>query len=158
MPRVVARKLLENIYKPGSAHWKLRRMHVLAPSCTEWRELKTARGRKRALVLTDVSYVIEAELRVGAHEMINHVAGWRAALLSNHPPPHLGLSDFTARISEVVDGVHSTTGRSNSGTRELGWMLYDLEGTGRSRARYFKALMIDGTIDLGASSPPVLVS
>ena len=154
MPPPVARKLLESIYKPVGARWKLRRLHVLMPICTEWRELKTARGRKRALVLTDVRYVIDAELIVGPHDRADHVAGWRAALLAERSHPHLGLSDFTALISEVVGEVRPTI----SGMRDLGWMLYDLEGTGRSRARYFNPLMIDGTIDFAVGSPPILVS
>jgi CRISPR-associated protein Cas5d len=158
MPPPVARKVLESIYRPPGAHWQLRRLHVLNRIACEWRDLQTARGRNHALILTDVSYVIDAELIMSPADAIDHRARLGAALNKERHHSHLGLSEFTAQISEIASHDPPISTLAGEGTRDLGWMLYDLEGRGRSRARYFRPMMIDGTIDFIADRSPVLVS
>ncbi|WP_085809267.1 hypothetical protein [Sphingomonas sp. TZW2008] len=112
--------------------------------------MKTARGEKRALVLRDVAYTLDADL-------VSAVADNVIAEQSNDRA-HLGLTDFKADLSMVDSSAPPRTAYGGKGKIDLGWMIHDLDGRGRSRARYFRAEMINGLIDFDKSRPLELVS
>ncbi|QNE30845.1 hypothetical protein F1C10_01910 [Sphingomonas sp. NBWT7] len=147
---LAATRLLSAISTRPDTQWIVRRLWVQRPIAFEWLTMQTARGQKRALVLRDVAYTLDAEL--------DSAVGEDVIATRSDGRAHLGLTDFKADVSMVDSSVPPRTAYGGTGKIDLGWMIHDLDGRGRSRARYFRAEMIDGLIDLDQSQPLELVS
>jgi CRISPR-associated protein Cas5d len=115
-----------------------------------------ARQQRAAMVLKNVDYIIEAHFEIiaekaGAEDtMEKHYAMALRRLRKGQyfQPPCLGTREFGARV-ELVEGNEFP--KSNlSGSRELGWMLYDMDFRDPKdiKPMFFKAEMHDGVIDL----------
>ena len=149
---LAATRLLSAISTRPATQWTVRRLWVQHLIAAEWLMMKTARGQKRALVLRDVAYMLEADcLSAAPADFILRQSGDEARA-------HLGLTDFRADVSISSSSTPPPTAYAGTGRIDLGWMIHDLDGRGRSRARYFRAEMIDGVIDLGRNQPLELVS
>lgn len=114
------------------------------------------RQQRAALVLKNVDYVIEAHF-----EMIAEKAGPEDTVEKHYnmavrrlrkgqyfSAPCLGTREFGARVELIEDG--SLPPSALTGSRDLGWMLYDMDFSDPRdiRPQFFKAEMQDGVMDL----------
>lgn len=184
-----ARGILEAIHWKPAMRWTVERIHVLKPirfqsvrrnevtECISEAQVKSAikKGdgtglgidvedlanctQRHALVLRDVSYVIEA--RIGMthradptetvrkhHEMFTR----RASRGQCFHRPCLGTREFAAdfRLLEENDPVPAS---EIDGERDLGWMLHDIDyGRNGGSPRFYRAMMRDGVIEVPSAS------
>jgi len=108
------------------------------------------RQQRAAMVLRDVCYGIEAHFEYtgkedksdGKHlDMFNR----RAAAGQCFTQPYLGCREFSANF-ELVEGDFPPS--HLSGTQDLGWMLHDIDFTHNMEAKFFRAEMVDGVINI----------
>jgi len=113
------------------------------------------RQQRATLMLRDVGYVIEAhfDLLGGPDNIAKHLDQFnrRARKGSCFTRPYLGCREFAADFAlleaeSAMPAVHA----SLAGQRDLGWMLHDIDFADDKRARFFRALMRDGVIDVPA--------
>ncbi|MFH1446615.1 MAG: type I-C CRISPR-associated protein Cas5c [Chloroflexota bacterium] len=115
-----------------------------------------SRQQRASMVLKNVDYVIEAHFEIvpekaGADDTIEkhyNMALRRLRKGQYFSPPSLGTREFGARVELIEDG-HIPKSKL-SGSRDLGWMLYDLDFSNPEdiTPKFFKAEMQDGVIDL----------
>ena len=115
----------------------LDRITVCKPIHFSWDHVATARGDRRALVLTDVAYVLDAHIAQACD-----VAAEDRALGA----AHLGLADYPADVRLLTGPEPTQSSLSGTGRIDLGWMTYD---NNQSRIRFFRASMLDGVIAVG---------
>ena len=114
------------------------------------------RQQRAAMVLKDVDYVIEAHFEIVPEkaavedtvEKHYNIALRRLRKGQYYSAPCLGTREFGARVELIEDGRFPKS--KLSGSRELGWMLYDLDFSNPQdiQPKFFKAEMQDGVIDL----------
>lgn len=177
-----ARGVLEAIYWKPEIRWVIDRVTVLRPirfssvrrnevkekinAASATRVMKSGHGdlsmaaadgdmrqQRAALLLRDVSYVIEAHFDIiaGPENAAKHLDQFqrRARQGACFTRPYLGCREFAAhfRLLEPEDATPEVDS-SLRGERELGWMLHDIDfGNGR-QARFFRAVMRDGVIEV----------
>lgn len=114
-----------------------------------------ARQQRAAMVLKDVDYIIEAHFelteKAGDDDSVEkhyNMALRRLRKGQHYHAPCLGTREFGARV-ELMEG-EPVPPSPLAGTRELGWMLYDLDFSNPRDIRpvFFKTQMQDGVIDL----------
>lgn len=110
------------------------------------------RQQRAAMVLRDVEYVIEAHFEYtsdedrndGKHlDMFNRRAGKGKCFHR----PYLGCREFPAHF-ELVEGVVPAS--ELEGSRDLGWMLHDIDYRAGMVPVFFRAAMENGVIDCRA--------
>ncbi len=176
-----ARGILEAVHWKPAIRWHIDRLHVLKPIRFEnirrnevggkipARNAKTAmtsgdlsalhmnvdehRQQRATLALRDVAYVIEAHFemteKAGDDTPAKHfdIFRRRAEKGQCFHRPALGLREFVADFEWVEEVPPSQL----EGTRDLGWMLYDIDFADGNRAQFFRAEMVDGVIDVAAA-------
>ena len=172
-----ARGVLEAIYWEPAITWTVNRIHVLNPirfdnvrrneisSKVPLRNVMKAtkggsssievliekdRQQRAALVLRDVAYVLEAHFEFkgsGDNNATKHKEMFerRAAKGQCFHHPYLGCREFPAFFEPIVGAVPKS---KLTGERNLGWMLHDIDFESGMEARFFKAIMINGIIDI----------
>ena len=113
------------------------------------------RAQRASLLLRDVAYRVHADLEVRAdrqdpmppqkyHAMFER----RAEKGQCVNQPYLGCREFAARVRLVADTTDATPPISD--TRDLGWMLHDLDFTDADDPQpvFFRAQMTAGTIEV----------
>jgi len=115
------------------------------------------RQQRATLMLRDVGYVIEAhfDLLGGPDNIAKHLDQFnrRARKGSCFTRPYMGCREFVAHFALLeADGVMPAVDPSLAGERDLGWMLHDIDFGSEKQARFFRAVMQDGTIDVPAFS------
>jgi CRISPR-associated protein Cas5d len=111
------------------------------------------RQQRAALLLCDVSYIIDAHFEIlsGPENAAKHLDQFqrRARRGACFTRPYLGCREFAAHFALLEPDVTSpAVDKSLAGERDLGWMLHDIDfGAGR-QARFFRAVMRDGVIDV----------
>ena len=171
-----ARAVLEAIYWKPSIRWVVDRIHVLKPirfmnirrnevagkipftnitaamssrSSPLALYIEDDRQQRAGLILRDVCYGIEAHFEYmsdddnsdGKHlDIFNR----RAKDGQCFTQPYLGCREFSAKF-ELVDEFPLSPLK---GTQDLGWMLHDIDFANDMEARFFRAKMIDGVIDV----------
>lgn len=113
--------------------------------------------QRAAMVLKDVRYVIEAHFDMTDNAAASDNPGKFQDIMKRrlergqfYSMPYMGTREFPAHfkpcgeIPECPDEL--------KGTRDLGWMLLDMDYTDRSdiQPRFFRATMTDGVIDVPA--------
>lgn len=113
--------------------------------------------QRAAMVLKDVRYVIEAHFDMTDNAVASDNPGKFQDIMKRrlergqfYSMPYMGTREFPAHfkpcgeIPECPDEL--------KGTRDLGWMLLDMDYTDRSdiQPRFFRATMTDGVIDVPA--------
>jgi CRISPR-associated protein Cas5d len=171
-----ARGILEALYWKPAIIWVIDRIHVLKPihfDNVRRNELggklplgnvKTAmkdgvssvevfieddRQQRAALVLRDVAYIIEAHFDFRGSEDNNpakhkDIFDRRASKGQYFHHPYLGCREFPAHfepIQEIPISVHK-------GEKDLGWILYDIDFKGGMEAKFFRAAMHNGVIEI----------
>jgi CRISPR-associated protein Cas5d len=114
------------------------------------------RQQRASMVLKNVDYVVEAHFKLipekagedDTEEKHYNIILRRLRKGQYFSPPCLGTREFGARVELIEDGEVPKS--ELSGTRDLGWMLYDLDFSDPQdiKPKFFKAEMIDGVIDL----------
>jgi len=175
-----ARAVFESIFYKPVIRWQVRRIEVLAPvrwanlrrnevkSVILMGKVKRAmrgtlgdlalyveedRQQRAGLLLRDVAYRLHADLivkpdRSRPDSPVKFYSMFRRRARNGQcvNQPYLGCREFAARWS-LVDG--DETPPINE-TRDLGWMLHDLDFSNPADAqpRFFRANMINGAIDV----------
>jgi CRISPR-associated protein Cas5d len=116
------------------------------------------RQQRAATILRDVAYVIRAhfELTAQAGEDDNEgkhldIFNRRARKGQCFHHPYLGTREFPATFRLLEDGetVESNL-QANERSRDLGWMLHDIDFKDNQTPRFFRAAMEDGLIKVPA--------
>lgn len=173
-----ARGILEAVYWKPAITWIIDRIHVLNPirftnirrneldvKLSE-RTVKKAmkddsspvevfieehRQQRAAMVLVDVNYGIEAHFEIRGLEDDNpakhrDIFERRARKGQCFHRPYLGCREFPANF-EWVDGEFPIS-EYNDKHEDLGWMLHDIDFENGMEARFFRARMKNGIIDV----------
>lgn len=172
-----ARGILEAIYWKPSIIWVVDRIHVLnpihfdnvrrnemaskIPVGTVKKAMKDGkspvevfieddRQQRAAMVLRNVAYVIEAHFDFRGDEDNNpakhkEMFERRASKGQCFHHPYLGCREFPARF-ELVEGEISAS--VHTGEKELGFILHDIDFKNDMEARFFRACMINGVINV----------
>jgi CRISPR-associated protein Cas5d len=111
------------------------------------------RQQRATLMLRDVGYVIDAhfDLLGGPENIAKHLDQFnrRARKGSCFTRPYLGCREFPAHFELLeAESATPTVHASLAGERDLGWMLHDIDFAGGKQARFFRAVMRDGTIEV----------
>jgi CRISPR-associated protein Cas5d len=116
------------------------------------------RQQRAATLLKDVAYIIEAGIELTAkgradpNETVQkhlEIARRRAAKGQCFHHPYLGTREFACDF-ELWDGPPPSPHNDLLGERDLGWMALDLDYAAGMQARFFRARMVDGVIDVPA--------
>jgi len=171
-----ARGTLEAIYWKPAIRWVIDRIHVLNPIRFDnirrnelsgkipIRNVTTAmkdgcspvevfieedRQQRAALVLRDVAYVIDAHFEFSGEEDNNpakhkEIFDRRAGKGQCFHRPYLGCREFPSQfepVEEIPPSIHQ-------GEKELGWMLHDIDFNDEMKAKFFRATMRNGVIEI----------
>jgi len=172
-----ARGILEAIYWKPAIIWMIDRIHVLNPIRfdnirrnelagkltvgTIKKAMKDGispvetfiendRQQRAAMVLRDVSYVIEAHFEFTGSEDNNaakhkEIFDRRARKGQCFHHPYLGCREFPAHFELVEDGIPQS---NHVGEHDLGWMLHDMDFENNMEAKFFRAEMHSGIIEV----------
>lgn len=161
-----ARGILEAIYWKPAIRWVVDRIHVLKSirfgnirrnevgsvmsSRADGLFIEEQRRQRAALVLRDVAYAIEAHFEFTGEEDNNpakhkEIFKRRARKGQCFHHPYLGCREFPACFELIEEQPQAS---KLSGERDLGWMLHDLDFTNNMEARFFRAMMRDGVIEV----------
>lgn len=111
------------------------------------------RQQRAATVLTDVAYIIEAAFEITEKAGPDDNAGKHLDIFNRRASkgqcfhqPCLGTREFAARFSLVERGA--TLPSAIPETRDLGFMLYDIDHDGSRDSLFFRARMNNGVIQV----------
>jgi CRISPR-associated protein Cas5d len=115
------------------------------------------RQQRASMVLRDVDYVIEAHFEKvekewgerDTEEGHYNIILRRLRNGQHFHAPCLGTREFAAKV-ELIEDKREIPISSLSGSRDFGWMLYDLDFSNPRdiKPKFFKTQMHDGVIDL----------
>ncbi|OPY11365.1 MAG: CRISPR-associated protein Cas5 [Syntrophus sp. PtaB.Bin001] len=172
-----ARGILEAIYWKPAITWIVDRIHVLKPIRfdnirrnelgsklalgTVNKAMKDGhspvevfieddRQQRAAMVLRDVAYAVEAHFIFSSAEDNNpakhkDIFDRRAAKGQCFQQPYLGCREFPAFFEPITGEIPRSM---LSGETVLGWMLHDMDFKNNMEAKFFRAVMRDGIIDI----------
>jgi len=108
------------------------------------------RQQRAAMVLRDVAYVIEAHFAFTGPEDNNpakhkEIFDRRASKGQCFHTPYFGCREFPVGF-ELVDGAILAS--QLTGVRDLGWMLHDIDFPSAMEAKFFRAIMRNGIIEV----------
>jgi CRISPR-associated protein Cas5d len=113
------------------------------------------RQQRATLLLRDVAYVIEGHFKIIAGEAKDgkhlDVFNRRARGGQCFTRPYFGCREFAAdfRLIDEGDAIPAPDS-SLTGTRDLGWMLHDIDFKNGREPRFFHATMTHGVIEVPA--------
>lgn len=116
------------------------------------------RQQRAATLLRDVAYVIEARIELTAKGRADpaetvqkhlEIARRRAARGQYFHHPYLGTREFPCSF-ELLEGAPPQPHESLEGERDLGWIALDVDYAPGMEARFFRAKMVNGVIDIPA--------
>lgn len=114
------------------------------------------RQQRAATLLRDVAYVIEARIELTvkgradpAETVQKHleIARRRAAKGQYFHHPYLGTREFPCGF-ELVESAPPEPDEELKGERDLGWIALDVDYVPGMEARFFRARMVDGVIEI----------
>lgn len=172
-----ARGILEAIYWKPSIRWVIDRIHVLKrirfdnirrnelagkiPLGNIKKAMKNNnysletfieddRQQRASMVLRNVCYVVEAHFEIIKDEDNNpakhkEMFERRAEKGQCVHRPYLGCREFPANFELIKEITKSEYKGENI---DLGWMLHDIDFKNNMEAKFFRAQMIDGVIDI----------
>ena len=172
-----ARGILEAIYWKPAIVWVIDKIHVLKPirfDNIRRNELagklplgtikkamndgvspvetfiENDRQQRAAMVLRNVFYVIEAHFEFNGDEDNNaakhkEIFDRRACKGQCFHHPYLGCREFPAHFELIEDGIPPS---ELTGKQDLGWMLHDIDFQNNMEAKFFRAVMQNGIIDV----------
>ncbi len=171
-----ARGILEAIYWKPAIRWVIARIHVINPirfinirrneiqSKLNTGAVKKAmkdhsplrvfieddRQQRAGLILRDVDYIIEAHFEFTSDEdntpsKHKEIFERRALRGQCFHQPYLGCREFPANFDLVGKEIPASSLR---GKKDLGWMLHDIDFDENLEAKFFRAYMQDGIIEI----------
>ena len=117
------------------------------------------RQQRATTLLRHVAYVIEAHFEMTAKagdddSKAKHLAMFnrRAAAGQCFHRPCLGTREFPAEFDLLPPGVPvpDSTLPPDQRSRDLGWMLHDIDFAHGNTSRFFRARLVDGVLDVNA--------
>ena len=116
------------------------------------------RQQRAATVLRDIAYVIEASFTLTAKAGADDNPGKHLDLFNRRArggqcfhQPCLGCREFPASFALIEPGEPPPAPHLDLvGRRDLGWMLLDIDYANDRTSRFFKAVMVDGVIEVPA--------
>jgi CRISPR-associated protein Cas5d len=111
------------------------------------------RQQRATLMLREVGYIIEAHIEIlsGPDNIAKHLDQFnrRARKGSCYTRPYLGCREFAADFALLeAEGAIPAVDPILAGERDLGYMLHDIDFGNDKQARFFRAIMHDGVIDV----------
>jgi CRISPR-associated protein Cas5d len=111
------------------------------------------RQQRATLMLRDVGYIIEAHMKIlsGPENIAKHLDQFnrRARKGRCYTRPYLGCREFAANFALLeAEGAMTVVDEKLMGERDLGWMLHDIDFADEKQARFFRAVMSDGVIEV----------
>ena len=118
----------------------------------------TDRQQRAATVLRHVAYIIEAHFtltgRAGTEDSVGKhldIFNRRARKGQCFQQPCFGVREFDAQFALLeADASPAQPDAALAGTRDLGWMLHDIDHDHGGTPHFFRATMVDGVIDIPA--------
>lgn len=114
---------------------------------------KEERQQRAALILRDVAYVIEAHFELtdkagpdDTEDKHYNMAVRRMRQGQCFHRPYFGCREFPANF-RLIEG-ETMPASFHKGERDLGWMLWDIDFDNGMTARFFRAVMRDGVIEV----------
>ncbi|MFZ3070466.1 MAG: type I-C CRISPR-associated protein Cas5c [Anaerolineaceae bacterium] len=114
------------------------------------------RQQRASMVLKNVDYIVEAHFEMvpeksgpgDTPEKHYNIVLRRFRNGQSFATPCLGTREFPAKITLIEDGAIPSS--QLVGTKDLGWMLYDLDFSDPDdiRPQFFKAILQNGVLDL----------
>ncbi len=116
------------------------------------------RQQRAATILRKVAYVIEAHFELTPKAGTDDTVGKHLDIFNRRARkgqcfhmPCLGVREFPASFELLEEGQPiPLADPSLQGTRDLGWMLHDIDFAQSMTPRFFRARMVDGVIDVPA--------
>lgn len=111
------------------------------------------RQQRATLMLREVGYIIEAHMEIlsGPENIAKHLDQFnrRARKGSCYTRPYLGCREFAANFALLeAESAKPAVDAGLMGERDLGWMLHDIDFADEMQARFFRAVMHDGVIEV----------
>lgn len=130
-------------------------------------DVASARQQRAAMVLVDVAYVIEAQFELTARATAEDTAAKHISMFNRRAEsgqcfhrPCLGAREFAAEFRLLADGeplpVSELTGEDRN--RDLGWMTYEPGYGPDTPARFFRAKLTDGIVEVAACAAEGLIA
>ena len=117
------------------------------------------RQQRAAMVLKDVAYGIEAHFQIvkGENNTAKHVEMFkrRARKGQFFHQPYLGCREFPAHFELVEDNFPES---EMTEEKDLGWMLHDIDYQNNMDAKFFRATLRAGVMDVPAFESGEVVS
>ncbi len=121
--------------------------------------IEDKRQQRAGLILKEVAYLIYAHFEItdkaGKDDPTDvkpekHFAIFnrRASAGQCFSQPYLGTREFSANFSLIEDKLPESELPQDQRNKDLGWMLYDIDFDHNIEARFFRAEMKDGVIDV----------
>ncbi len=121
--------------------------------------IEDERQQRAGLILKDVSYVIEAYFEIiekaGKDDPTDvkpekHLEIFKRRALAGQcfNQPYLGTREFSASFSLIEGEIPQTELPEDQKNKDLGWMLYDIDFQHNMEARFFRAQLKNGVIDV----------
>ncbi len=117
------------------------------------------RQQRATTLLVDVAYVIEAHFELTGTAGANDTEAKHLSMFNRRAEagqcfhrPCLGAREFPAEFALVPPGVEvpPSTLPDAERTRDLGWMLHDIDFANGHTSRFFRARLTDGVLDVKA--------
>ena len=170
-----ARGILEAIYWKPAIVWVIDRIHVLnkirfenirrnelsnkvsiptkvinGTNALVCQYIEDERQQRASMVLKNVDYVIEAHFDFNGDEdnlpaKHKDIFERRARKGKCFHQPYFGCREFPASFVLIEGDVPNS---KLSGNHDLGWMLHDIDFENNMEAKFFRAVMRDGVIDV----------
>ncbi|MBN1283293.1 MAG: type I-C CRISPR-associated protein Cas5 [Proteobacteria bacterium] len=112
--------------------------------------IEDQRQQRAAIILKDVAYVIEAHFDIVGKEDVDpekHRAMFERRVRQGQcfHRPYFGCREFPVQFEWADDELLPSEHR---GEKDLGWMLHDIDFAAGMQARFFRAVMKDGIVDV----------
>jgi CRISPR-associated protein Cas5d len=169
-----ARGIIEAIYWKPAIKWIIDKIHVINPvkfdsvrrnerlgivvspdkvkKVMNGAQIRSDHTQRTSLILCDVCYVIEAHFELTEKATIEdtaekhyNIAIRRMCNGQCFSRPYLGCREFAADFEFIKDKIPES---HYSGEKDLGFMLYDIDFVNDAKATFFRALMVNGIIDV----------
>ncbi|MEM3845369.1 MAG: type I-C CRISPR-associated protein Cas5c [Candidatus Parvarchaeota archaeon] len=121
--------------------------------------IEDERQQRAGLILKNVAYVIEAHFemteKAGKDDLTDakpekhlEIFKRRAGAGQCFNQPYLGTREFSANFALVEDKMPESELSEDQRNKDLGWMLYDIDFQRNMEARFFRAEMMNGVINV----------
>ncbi|MCB9960145.1 MAG: type I-C CRISPR-associated protein Cas5 [Rhodospirillaceae bacterium] len=152
----VGSKISERVARTAMARGDLSGLHLVVDE---------DRQQRATVALRDVAYVIEAHFVLTKKAEADDTPAKHLSMALRRAEkgqcfhrPCLGVREFAADFELVTGPIPKTSIPEGERTRDLGWMLYDIDYADGMTAKFFRAQMTDGVIDLTGVRPEGLAS